>query len=164
MYRDDPAGYTWFMRYAESQFIIAESALRGGVDAMAQAAYMEGIKASFDETGMSDQYDTYVAQDDVAWSGTDAEKLQKIYTQKWISLFKQGQELWAEQRRTDFPEMPSASGSVYGPENHNRGPFRYPYPVSEQNLNSANITPEMAGIVDDFWGKQLFWDTRTGVH
>ncbi len=164
MYRDDPAGYTWFMRYAESQFIIAESALRGGVDAMAQAAYMEGIKASFDETGMSDQYDTYVAQDDVAWSGTDAEKLQKIYTQKWISLFKQGQELWAEQRRTDFPEMPSASGSVYGPENHNRGPFRYPYPVSEQNLNSANINPQLEGIVDDFWGKQMFWDTRTGVH
>jgi hypothetical protein len=60
--------------------------------------------------------------------------------------------------------MPSASGSVYGPENHNRGPFHYPYPVSEQNLNSANIGPELDGIVDDFWGKQLFWDTRTGVH
>ena len=164
MYRDEVAGYTWFQRYSEVQFIIAEAMLKGGVDAMAQAAYMEGIKASFEETGMTADYDTYVAQDAVAWTGTDSEKLTKIYTQKWISNFKEGQELWAEQRRTDFPEMPSASGSVYGPENHNRGPFRYPYPVSELNLNPDNSTPELSGIVDDFWGKQIFWDTRTNVH
>ena len=164
MYRDDPAGYTYFMRYSELQFIIAESALRGGVETLAESAYKEGIKASFDETGVSDQYDAYIATNAVAWSGTTDEKLMKIYQQKWIAMFKEGQELWAFQRRTDFPEMPSASGSVYGPENHNRGPFRYPYPVSEQNLNSANITPELSGIVDDFWGKQLFWDKRTGVN
>jgi hypothetical protein len=165
LYRDIPDGYTYFMRYAEVQFIIAESALLGGVDAIAQAAYMEGIKASFEETGVADTcYTKYTEKDAVAWSGSIGEKLMKIHEQKWIAMFKEGQELWAEQRRTDYPEMPSASGSVYGPENHNRGPFRYPYPVSEQNLNSANITPEMAGIVDDFWGKQLFWDTRTGVH
>ena len=165
MYRDDVAGYTWFTRYAETQFTIAEAMLRGDQDAIAEAAYMEGIKASFDETGMPDScYTKYVEQDAVAWTGSIDDKLMKIYTQKWISLFKEGQEVWAEQRRTDFPEMPSASGSVYGPENHNRGPFRYPYPVSEQNLNGANITPEMSGIVDDFWGKQMFWDTRTGVH
>jgi len=165
MYRDDVAGYTWFMRYSELEFIIAEAAMNGwSTPEDAETAYLNGITASFEETGVSDQFDAYVANPLVAFTGTDADKYHKIYLQKWIALFKEGQELWAEQRRTDFPPMPSASGSVYGPENHNRGPFHYPYPVSEQVLNSSNISPELEGIVDDFWGKQLFWDTRTGVH
>jgi hypothetical protein len=42
--------------------------------------------------------------------------------------------------------------------------FRYPYPSTEFNLNGTNADAAAAGIVDHFWGKQLFWDTRTGVH
>lgn len=39
-------------------------------------------------------------------SGSDKEKaLKEIITQKWISIFPNGNEGWAEFRRTDYPEL-----------------------------------------------------------
>ncbi|MCD6113521.1 MAG: SusD/RagB family nutrient-binding outer membrane lipoprotein, partial [Bacteroidales bacterium] len=70
--------------------------------------------------------------------------------------------LWACTRRTDFPLMSAAPSSVYN--GHNRPPFRYPYPTDEVNLNGNNIDSHMNGIVDHFWGQQMWWDTRTGVN
>ncbi len=172
MYRDDPQGYTYFMRYAEVQFTIAEAAARGwNTGAYTKDdAYAAGIAASFDETGLSDQYDAYMANPKVALTGnigapfnmdpnTD---LVKIYIQKWISLFKEGQELWALQRRTNYPPMAAAPASSY--PGHNVGPFRYPYPTTEFELNAAHASAAAEGIVDHFWGKQIFWDVRQGVH
>ena len=97
----------------------------------------------------------------VALTGNQADDQLKIYIQKWISLFKEGQELWALQRRTDYPPMPAAPASTY--PGHNRGPFRYPYPSTEFNLNKAHVEEAANGVVDHFWGKQIFWDTRVGV-
>ncbi|MCD4694945.1 MAG: SusD/RagB family nutrient-binding outer membrane lipoprotein, partial [Bacteroidales bacterium] len=89
----------------------------------------------------------------------------QIYLQKWIALFKQCEEAWAECRRTDIPLMHEAPGSSY--QTHNRPPFRWRYPDDEYNLNSANIAPAAIGIKDYFWGTdngKMWWDTRTGVH
>ena len=175
MYRDDPYGYTYFMRYAEVQFIIAEAANKawntGGITT--ETAYENGISASFLETfmnpmsplygsNMADSLSAYLANPKVALGTGMLENQTKIYVQKWLSMFKEGQEIWALQRRTDFPPMPAAPASTY--PGHNRGPFRYPYPQTEFNLNGSNIEPAAEGIVDHFWGKQIFWDTRTGVH
>ncbi|HEC44636.1 MAG TPA: SusD/RagB family nutrient-binding outer membrane lipoprotein, partial [Bacteroides sp.] len=71
-------------------------------------------------------------------------------------------EAWHESRRTDVPLMPAAPGSAF--PGHNRPPFRYPYADDEKNLNSVNVEAAMNGVVDHFWGKQLWWDTRTGVN
>lgn len=159
-YRENPAGFTPYMRYAEVLFIQAEAAQKGwNVGMSAQDAYEDGIEASMNEHGITD-VDDYLTHPSVAWGG---DNLTKIRKQKWIAMFKQGQELWAEQRRTDFPPMEDAPGSIYGPENHNRQPFRYPYPDDEKNLNSEEWSKVSGGIVDDFWGQQMWWDTRTGV-
>ena len=91
----------------------------------------------------------------------DAAGLTNIYLQKWLSLFK-SHEAWAESRRTDVPQMPAAPGSAY--PGHNRPPFRYPYADDEKNLNSANVEVAMQGVVDHFWGKKMWWDTRSGVN
>jgi len=175
MYRDDPKGYTYFLRYAEVQFIIAEAANKGwDTGGLAAAdAYANGIAASFDETygsEMSPLYGTdkagdladYMGNPKVALTGDMATDQTKIYVQKWLSMFKEGQELWALQRRTDFPPMDAAPASTY--PGHNRGPFRYPYPNTEFNLNGPNVEAAAQGVVDHFWGKQIFWDTRVGVH
>jgi hypothetical protein len=77
-------------------------------------------------------------------------------------MFKEGQELWALQRRTNFPPMAAAPASSY--PGHNVGPFRYPYPTTEFELNAAHTNAAAAGIVDHFWGKQIFWDVRQGVN
>ncbi len=183
MYRDDPKGYTYFLRYAEVQFNIAEAGLRGWNigSYTANGAYAAGIAASFDETysgelspldvkNESADLAAYMANPKVALTGVvgapfnmdPSTDLVKVYIQKWISMFKEGQELWALQRRTNYPPMAAAPGSNY--PGHNVGPFRYPYPSTEFNLNGTNATAASAGIVDHFWGKQLFWDVRTGVH
>lgn len=161
-YRDDVAGYTYFLRYAEVEFIKAEGALLGwGGDA--QASYESGIAAVFEETGVTESLDTYMALPEIDFANESVySKMEKVWLQKWIGLFKQGQELWAENRRTDFPMINVAESSVY--PGHNRQPFRYPYPDTEFNLNADNVSGPASVTVDHFWGEQLFWDKRTGVN
>ncbi len=160
IFREVPDGFTPIMRAAEVHFKIAEAAYRGwntgGISA--QQAYEAGVAASLEEYGL-DGFDDYIQQPGVAWEGND----EQIHLQKWISLFKNGNEAWAETRRTDVPLLDHAPGSPYVGQ-HNRPPFRYPYPVDEVNLNSANVTPKLQGIVNHMWGRQLWWDTRTGVN
>lgn len=160
IFRDVPDGFTPIMRFAEVHFMIAEAAQRGwntgGISA--QDAYESGIAASFDEYGLGG-FDDYILQPEVAW----ADDMDQIHLQKWLSLFKNGNEAWAETRRTDVPLLEHAPGSPYLGQ-HNRPPFRYPYPVDEINLNSANVTPKLDGIVNHMWGRKMWWDARTGVN
>jgi hypothetical protein len=166
-YREDPAGFTPFMRYAETMFNVAEAALLGWNTGSytAQSAYEAGVEGSLIENSThkgetlitEDEITQYMNQPEVSFNGT----LRQVYIQKWISLFKQGREAWSLTRRTDVPVMPPAEASVY--EGHNRQPFRYPYPTQEKNLNTSNWEAFSADIVDQYWGQQMWWDTRTGV-
>ncbi len=160
-FRDDASGFTPFMRYCEVEFYRAEGAMKGfnvgGISA--EDAYIAGITASMEENGIAQaDIDTYLANPNVAWNND----IKQIHFQKWISIFKEGEEVWAECRRTDVPLMGVAVGSPY--TSHNRPPFRYPYPTSEFNLNGANINAVTGGIIDYFWGQQMWWDPRTDVH
>lgn len=157
------AGFSPFMRYAELCFIKAEALQRGLISGgNAKDEYEKGIKASMLENGIT-AYNDYITAPAVAWSGTNAD-LKKIYLQKWISIFKQSPEAWSEARRTDVPLMTAVPFDYHG--SHNRPAFRYPYPNNELTLNGENIRPHLDGLDnnDYFWGKQLWWDTRTGVH
>ena len=162
-FRDEPDGLSYFMRYSEVLFDVAEAAEKGWNTGSftAKSAYDAAITASCEENGISAaDIATYLAQPSVAYTSG----LTKIYLQKWIAIYKQGHEAWALTRRTDVPLMSEAPGSPYG--THNRPPFREPYPTSELNLNSAQIksTAYYGKIVDHFWGVQMWWDTRTNVH
>lgn len=161
-YRDQADGYTYWMRYPEIQFIIAEAAQGGWTTGTtAQVAYEAGVTASLEEHGATaGEITTYLSGPDVVF--TSGKELTQIWTQKWISLFKQGFEAWAEVRRTDVPFRPAAPGSFY--PGHNRSPFRYLYPDEEVKLNKANYDMYKGNITDAFWGQQMWWDTRTGVN
>lgn len=169
-YRDRPNGITYYMRYAEVEFIKAEAYQRSDLlndQAKAQEAYEAGVTASCVEHDVTTaDIATYLAQPDVAWGVTGGSlnysDLEKIAYQKWVSLFKQGHEAWAETRRTDIPQLSVASGSVYN--GHNRPPFRWPYPTSEYTLNKSVVQSFDGSIKDRFWGEQMWWDTRTGVN
>jgi hypothetical protein len=164
-FRDQADGNTYWMRYFEVCFLIAEAAQNGwgsGNFADAQAAYEAGVEASLSEHGIPPgQISTYLAEPAVNWGSGVLTNYEKIMLQKWIGLFKQGHEAWSEVRRTDIPVRPEAPGSPYG--THDRCPFRYPYPTDEFNLNSEEINKVADGIVDHFWGQQMVWDTRTGI-
>ena len=121
------------MTYAELQFLLAEAAEKGLINGDAAAYYINGINGSFDYYNLSTPAG-YTAQAAVAYTGSQQEKLVKIGTQKWISLFYQGMEAWFDWRRTGIPALlPGASN-----QNDNRIPVRFIYPISEQALNAAN--------------------------
>lgn len=159
-FRDDPAGFIPYMRYAETMFHVAEAAQKGysvGMDA--ETAYNAAVTGSMLENGIAQGDITAYLSGDGAYDGS----LETIYLQEWISLFKQGMEAWSLYRRTGVPTTHYvAPGTTY--TGHNSPPFRYPYPNNESSLNGTNASPFIGEVVDDFWGKQMWWDTRTGVN
>lgn len=155
-FRENPAGYTPLQRWAEVLFIEAEAAAKGWtVPLSAAAAYDAAVTASITENGLT-------AGDATTFLAANPYKTEAdIHLQKWVALFKDGHEAWAEERRTDIPLLPAAPGSAY--TGHTRPPFRYPYTTKENTLNGANLAPFLAKVKDNFWGQQMFWDTRTNV-
>lgn len=100
----------WF-GYSESLFLKAEAALRGwtgsSLTKSAKDYYLDGIRASMDYYGIAEaDYSDYInnLQGLAAFDGgSKEEQLEQIITQKWIAVFPNGNEGWAEVRRTDYP-------------------------------------------------------------
>lgn len=155
------AGFSPFMNAAEVHFIMAEVYERNLVSGNAQEAYAMGVTTSLQENEIDDPaIATFLTEPEVAWGGGTSSNLEKIYLQKWISLFKQSVEGWAEARRTDVPLMLGVSRDYAA--THNRPPFRMAYPDSEKSLNTNfpfDVVEE-----DIFWGTQLWWDKRQNVN
>jgi hypothetical protein len=158
-FRKDPSGFSPYMRYSETMFYVAEAAMKGyNVGMTAETAYNHAVTASLEENGVDEaDADAYMAASAKFNNTTD-----QLYEQLWIALFKQGMEAWSLYRRTGVPkDHYVAPGSPY--TGHNSPPFRYPYPQNELTYNGANSTPFVNEVNDDFWGKKMWWDTRTGV-
>lgn len=158
---NNPAGFSPFMNTSEVYFILAEAYQRNLISGgNAKEAYETGIMMSLEENGITDEaMATYLTEPEVAWDGGTSTNLEKIYLQKWISLFKQSVEAWAEARRTDVPLMTNIAQDYAG--SHNRPPFRMAYPDSEKSLNTSFPTDVVEK--DIFWGTQLWWDKRANV-
>ena len=175
---------TYITTYAQVLLAIAEANklnwLPGG-DAEAQSKYVAAIEASVRQWNRvsfqtynnntdkqvekvpysaTDKGDTtglaaYLAQPEVAYNGTEA--LKKIAYQRWLHLYMNGYEAWAEWRRTGYPVLTPA------PNNGNIPiPRRQAYPVKEQNINGDNYRsaisaqPGLSGK-DDLNGR-VWWD------
>jgi len=158
---NDPAGFSPFMNAAEVYFLKAEAYQRGlATGGDAQMEYQMGVTLSLEENGITaPEIDAYLMEPEVAWNEGERTNLEKVYTQKWISLFKQSVEAWAEARRTDVPLMTGVETNYAG--SHNRPPFRMAYADEEKTLNT-NFPVDVVEQ-DIFWGTQLWWDKRTGV-
>ena len=121
------------MTYAELMFCLAEAAEKGFVSGSAEEFYLNGIKASFDYYSL-DLPNGYLDIPAVKFTGDMQQKLVKIGTQKWISLFFQGSEAWFDWRRTRIPNLnPSRTN-----QNNDMIPVRFIYPIGEQALNGLN--------------------------
>lgn len=160
LYRDNPQGFSPIFRYSELCLLLSEASQKGiSTNESSENLYNKGISASFAENGITDiaTINTYVNSSIIKFDGS----LNKIYRQQWITLFKDGHEGWALERRTDYPALSAAPGSPY--QGHNRPPFRYPYPSQESTLNKQNSAPFVALAVDNFWGEKMYWDVRNNV-
>lgn len=173
-----------WMTAAESHFLRAEAALRWGIGGAAQSHYEAGITASFDETGAGDPT-SYIASTqppaaftDVVGANGQAQpsaitpkwddgasfdaNLERIITQKWIAMYPDGPEGWAEFRRTGFPKLfPVVTNNSGGTVNTEKQVRRLPYPLSEYNNNAAGVQTGVAKLGGpDNGGTPLWWDKR----
>lgn len=153
--------------FAESEFLKAEAALRGwtGMELRntAEGYYKSGIQASMDYYGIAkDKAQAYIDGDKAiigkVFEGSDREKkLEAIITQKWMAIFPNGNEGWADFRRTDYPalanQLTNASG---GDVPMGKMIKRILYPNSENSNNYFTSHPELQQV--NTQGTRLWWD------
>ncbi len=150
-----------WMGYAEALFLQAEANLRWGLgDEDVQNLYKKGVEASMNYYGILPAKYTNYINNLVAlhnWSNlSDEEKLEAIITQKWIAVFPNGNEGWAEVRRTNYPRyiLTPEGGNNSGSEIANEQLIsRVKYPNSEGSINSANMPK------DNSQNTRVWWDT-----
>ncbi|MEV4887544.1 Starch-binding associating with outer membrane [Chitinophaga ginsengisegetis] len=139
--------------YAEQLFILAEAAQRNLISGNAADLYAQAIRASFKQYGITGtQVDTYLAQPAVAYDANNYKK--SIGEQKWLALFSEGLEAFAEWRRLDYPQLkPAYTGALQG-----KMPLRLTYPSSEQALNGANYKAAVARQGADLLTTKVWFD------
>jgi len=141
-----------FMQVSELYFALAEAVQRGYIQGDVDVYYEKGIRASFEYYGVmvpEDYYDRLP----IKLENTSSD-LQKILTQKWLSLLSIGHEAWFNTRRTGIPALRP------GPDNLNNGqyPVRYLYPESEQATNSVNYQAASNRIGGDNINSKGWWE------
>ena len=164
-YGQDLGGFSPWMRVAEVYFHIAEAKMLGynvgSYAATAEEAYNKAVAFSLEENEVSDAD----AANYLAGAGKFDGTIKKIWYEEWVAMFKQGMEGWSLHRRTGVPEnMYIAPGRPAQYANHNVPPLRSPYPSTERNLNTENNAKFDADVVDNLWGKPMWWDKREGVY
>lgn len=152
-----------WMSYAEVKFLEAEAALRGWhpSDSDARAHYEEGIDAAMKHLTIYGAPEIPQGDiDDYIDSLPDREPtLEEVIEQKWIALFLNGYESWAELRRTGYPEVIEPvdyPGNVTG----GQIPGRLEYPASEEQVNEENFQKVLDRQGDDEMSTRLWWDTE----
>ncbi|MDR6463977.1 SusD/RagB family nutrient-binding outer membrane lipoprotein [Chryseobacterium sediminis] len=176
---------------AETWFLKAEAALRGYAGAGdIQTNYTTGVQQSFGEWGKSANVAAYLADNTsteapyldpknadnnvlvgnpqlstitIAWNNgdTNERKLERIITQKWLSLYPNGPEAWAEQRRTGYPVLfkvrKNDSGGAISTEGMIR---RIPFTIdTKTSLYNYQQAAQMLNGPDT-GGTKLWWDKK----
>tara|TARA_B110000977_G_C11088164_1_gene495617 strand:+ start:2034 stop:3455 length:1422 start_codon:yes stop_codon:yes gene_type:complete len=141
--------------YAQVAFSVAEAAVRGWTSESAADWYAKGVQASMDQWGISaTDAAAYLAQSDVQYNAASA--MEQIATEKWVSLYLQGFEAWAEWRRLDYPQLNAAPDALSG----NGIPTRYGYSANTAALNEANYNAAVSTQGADTQDTKLWWDKK----
>lgn len=152
---------TRILRYSEVLFIYAEAALNGwNVGMTAKQAYEAAVTASFQEYGLS--VGNYLSDPMVNFNG-GAEQRQLIGDQKWAALYPDGNQGWAEVRRTGYPTYVATTEPEGGLFPGKGIILRRPYPYSEAVSNPEAFAAAMAaqpGIISEKFGARLWWDVK----
>jgi len=121
------------MDYSEVYFILSE------IRDWDNALYKKAVEASFDRWGVSSSRKAGYTIADIS-SLSEENKKERVLTQKYISLYMNPDEAWAEYRRTGFPELAPSLDNL-NPQvitNVQRGMRRLRYPDTERDLNKQN--------------------------
>lgn len=153
------------MEYSEVQFLLSEA------NGWSQAYYNNGVKASMERWGIAPtEVNAYV-------DSLPAASKENVLTQKYIALFMQPYEAWAEYRRTGYPNtllLPGQTGTLNVATSEGQTtytftslisgltdlPTRLFYPISVQTLNTVNYQAASNAIGGDQMNTKLIWDVN----
>jgi hypothetical protein len=162
---DGAATPTAIITYSEVLFLRAEAAERGWTAEVAATLYDQAIRANMNQwdafgpakAPTDAEIDAYLLQAAIVYVPGAAGRAQ-IQLQKWFSLYMQGNEAFANQRRTDLPAL------TLGPDIGFR-PVRFYYPEGEQSLNATSMEAAVANQMPQGDAKTLrgrvWWDVVT---
>jgi hypothetical protein len=159
----------YIVTYAELNFMCAEAKLKGwGGTKSEDQYYYAGIYASFEQYGVSSEFDKYIDQPGIEWGtysdgdkdlfgivtsgfkktiNPDNDKLEKIVRQLWLTSYNQGHDIWCLQKRTRLlPLIPNFSPDTSVGGQFVDIPERMIYPTSEIGLNNAGYVSALQSL------------------
>ena len=144
------------MTAAEILFIKAEAAQRGYIGGDPATFYNDAITVSMEYNGINAaDIATYLAQPEVAYDPVDWRE--KIGTQKWLALYAQGIQAWAEWRRLDFPVLTPGVNAVLPEIPRRRAYTNDEYSTNKHNVEAAVLSS--LGCADcDLMTGRVWWD------
>jgi hypothetical protein len=147
------------MNAAEVAFLRAEAALRGFSNDDEQTLYADGISKALEQYEIDPA--AYLSFPAAMLSGTDEEKLEQIIVQKWLAIYFESNEAWAEFRRTGYPRIWLGTDAS---DNGGEIPRRLRYPLDEYAKNEANVSSAVSKLSDgDQYASKVWWDTKAGL-
>lgn len=171
------------MTAAEVWFLRAEAALRGWSTENVADCYATGVRTSFSQWNALDVSE-YLESDALpkdfidalepayniaavsfitpSWneSASAEEKLERIITQKWIAIYPEGCEAWAEYRRTGYPRLFPVLVNDSRNIDTALGPRRLNFSVGIRTANPEQynaLVTDLGGA--DNCATRLWWDT-----
>jgi hypothetical protein len=150
---------------AETSFLLSEAALRGWYSgASASASYENGISASMRQWSLfgaagtisTNQIQTYIKYHPLNTAGTFDNQMNQIYTQFWVGVYPNSQEVFATYRRTGYPAL--VPNNYVGNATGGKIFRRFLYPATEQNLNGENYQAAIARQGPDEFLTRMWWD------
>jgi len=168
------------MAAAEAYFLRAEGALNGwNMNGSAQQLYEEGIEMSLRQWGINDaaEISAYISSDaipaaiegaipspavsntPIKWAPDLNMQRQQIGTQKWLALYPDGFEAWAEVRRSGFPILYPVIQSDNTDLPVGTTIKRIPFPTVEKQTNAAELQKGQSLLNgSDNAATNLWWD------
>ncbi|HEY8919065.1 MAG TPA: RagB/SusD family nutrient uptake outer membrane protein [Chitinophaga sp.] len=178
------------MTAAEAWFLKAEAALYGWKGAGdAGSNYEQGVHTSFAQYQLDSEFAEYITNHSytarpytdprnpannvpasspclsnitIQWdnTATTAQKLERIITQKWIAMFPEGEEAWAEFRRTGYPKLfPVVLNYSNGKIPTETFIRRIAFPQLEYATNPQGVARALQALGGpDNGGTRLWWD------
>ena len=148
--------------YAENQLLLAEAAFRGWVTGDAATYYAKGIRANLEQMALYDVSAT-IKEDAIqaylaAHPLTAGKELDLINTQYWVATFLDGNESFANFRRSGFPAL--KKNPYPGSEIKEDFIRRMPYPDSEIIVNLQNVNEAIARQGPNDLNSRVWWDKK----
>ncbi len=150
------------MTAAEVSFLKAEAVLAGLASGNANDLFQQGIEQAMELYDIdAADVNTFLASAAGSLAGTSEEQLEQIITQKYLALFGDSYEAWAEHRRTGYPRI--WTGAEAAPDTDGHVARRLAYPLGEYNLNTEKVKAAAARIGGDLLKSRIWWDAKPGV-